>query len=115
MFDSVSYIKLFIIIILILPLLCGYVSLHLLSSFHLFAPKNDLYLFIFHITASYGFLLRFNGNANFLFCLFKRLLQTPTPYKITSNIKNKHCVKTINKIDMYILSTSQRNNYIEIE
>ena len=29
-------------------------------------------------------------------CLFKRLLQTRGPYKITSNIKKKHCVNTIN-------------------
>ena len=28
--------------------------------------------------------------------LFKRLLQTRGPYKITSNIKKKHCVNTIN-------------------
>ena len=29
-------------------------------------------------------------------CLFKRLLQTRGSYKITSNIKKKHCVNTIN-------------------
>ena len=117
MFDSVFYMKLciIIIIILILPLLCGYVSLHLLSSFHLFAPKKRSNIYLFFTLQHRITLLRFNVNANFLFCLFKRLLQTPTPYKITSNIKNKHCVNTINNLDMYILSTSQRNNYIEIE
>ena len=67
------------------------------------------------VTIQHNYLLRFNGNANFLFCLFKRLLQTHGPYKITSNILKKHCVNNINKIDMQILSTSQRNNYIEIE
>ena len=37
-------------------------------------------------------------NAYFInvVCLFKRLLQTRGPYKITSNIKKKHCVNTIN-------------------
>ena len=37
-------------------------------------------------------LLRFNVNANFLFCLFKRLLKTHGPYKITSNNKKKNIV-----------------------
>ena len=36
-------------------------------------------------------------EASVMFVLFKRLLQTRGPYKITSNIKKKkHCVNTIN-------------------
>ena len=40
--------------------------------------------------------------------MFKRLLQTQGPYKITSNMK-KYCVNAINKIYMSILSTSRIN------
>ena len=83
--------------------------------FSLIYTKKRSNIYLFFTLQHRITLLRFNGNANFLFCLFKRLLQTPTPYKITSNIKNKHYVNTINNLDMYILSTSQRNNYIEIE
>ena len=46
-------------------------------------------------------------------CL-KRLLQTHGPYTVTNNIK-KHCVNTVNKINMLIFQHHREIDDIEIE
>ena len=82
MFDSVSYIYILYYSYLAIIMWLCVIAFALILSLIFIKKKNLIFIYFSHYSIVLPLLLRFNGNANFLFCLFKRLLQTPTTYKI---------------------------------